>query len=188
MEGQDTDEVLRGLVEKAAAAQELIGMTDSQNDRVRTLEDGDGVTPGEDSVNGGARGFRGNAFATEDGADVDGDGDNGWGQDLDTVDMIDDPVRMYLTEIGRVGLLKAHDERILARNMESSNYIEKLEEELTGSDGRPPRAWQTVFELLWRVVEAQPLVDAAHEGVNGPGRNPVDTQFIDASLKELLAS
>ena len=164
MEGQDTDEVLRGLVEKAASARELIGMTDSQNDRVRTLEERDGVTAGEDAVNGDSKGFRGNASATEDRADVDRDGDgdkdNGWGQDLDTVDMIDDPVRMYLREIGRVGLLKAHDERILARSMESSKYIESLEEELTGSEGRPPRAWQTVFELLWRVVEAQPLVDA----------------------------
>ena len=39
-------------------------------------------------------------------------------------DMIDDPVRMYLREIGRVALLKAKDERGLAQIMENGKYIE----------------------------------------------------------------
>ncbi|CAI8035826.1 RNA polymerase sigma factor SigA [Geodia barretti] len=38
--------------------------------------------------------------------------------DLGSQDMIDDPVRMYLREIGRVHLLTAKDERSLARRME----------------------------------------------------------------------
>ena len=42
----------------------------------------------------------------------------------EAAEMIDDPVRMYLREIGRVSLLKAHDERVLARKMESSGYID----------------------------------------------------------------
>ena len=69
--------------------------------------------------------------------------------------MIDDPVRMYLREIGRVSLLKAADERHLARQMEAAKHIERLEEELTSPEGRPPRAWQVVNQLLSRAVEGQ---------------------------------
>ena len=41
----------------------------------------------------------------------------------DTPEIIDDPVRLYLREIGRVGLLSAKDERELARSMEEGDYI-----------------------------------------------------------------
>ena len=41
----------------------------------------------------------------------------------DTPEIIDDPVRLYLREIGRVGLLTAKDERELARSMEEGEMI-----------------------------------------------------------------
>ena len=37
-----------------------------------------------------------------------------WEQGLDSTEVIDDPVRTYLREIGRVSLLKAAEERVLA--------------------------------------------------------------------------
>ena len=66
---------------------------------------------------------------------------------VDSAEMIDDPVRMYLREIGRVSLLKAAQERTLAREMEACKHIEMLEGDLTspegaypeGVAGRPPR-------------------------------------------------
>ena len=53
--------------------------------------------------------------------------DSEWVKKLENVDIIDDPVRMYLREIGRVGLLKAADERKLAREMEEWKHIELVE-------------------------------------------------------------
>ena len=44
--------------------------------------------------------------------------------------MIDDPVRMYLREIGRVSLLKAPQERVLACAMEASNYLNVIENDM----------------------------------------------------------
>ena len=61
-------------------------------------------------------------IATEELEESDGTLD----QNLDIPDMIDDPVRMYLREIGRVHLLTASDERSLARSMECSNQIQSL--------------------------------------------------------------
>ncbi|MBF8267897.1 MAG: rpoD [Dehalococcoidia bacterium] len=80
--------------------------------------------------------------------------------ELETPDMIDDPVRMYLREIGRVRLLTARDEKSLARKMEGGIYIGKLEAELTSPDGRPPKAHETVLLLLRRLGEATPLAEA----------------------------
>ncbi len=80
--------------------------------------------------------------------------------DLGSQDMIDDPVRMYLREIGRVHLLTAKDERSLARRMECGIQVKRLEAELTSPDGRTPRAYETVLLLMERLWEATPLVNA----------------------------
>ena len=44
-----------------------------------------------------------------------------WEKEIGTVEVIDDPVRMYLREIGRVDLLKAPQERELARKFEAKD-------------------------------------------------------------------
>ena len=92
-----------------------------------------------------------------------------WQESIESSEMIDDPVRMYLREIGRVSLLKAADERHLARQMEASKHIERLEEELTSPEGRPPRAWQVVNQLLSRAVEGQELANALSKYAGLPG-------------------
>ncbi len=71
--------------------------------------------------------------ATEDVTEEEPD----WEPDLEGADVLDDPVRMYLREIGRVHLLTAKDERVLARKMEGGKHIFSLEKELRGDTGRP---------------------------------------------------
>ena len=62
---------------------------------------------------------------------------------------IDDPVRMYLREIGRVNLLTAADERDLSRQMEEGNWIRDFEEDWRLREGRMPNPIEiTVFLLL----------------------------------------
>ena len=45
--------------------------------------------------------------------------------DIELEEGIDDPVRMYLREIGKVSLLTADDEKKLARAMEEGDYIQQ---------------------------------------------------------------
>ena len=52
-----------------------------------------------------------------------------WEQDLETFE-IEDPVRTYLREIGRVSLLKKSDERILARRIEAHKHVLVIESKL----------------------------------------------------------
>ncbi|MDA1188436.1 MAG: RNA polymerase sigma factor RpoD [Chloroflexi bacterium] len=79
---------------------------------------------------------------------------------LDTPEVLDDPIRMYLLEIGRVSLLKAHQERILARSRECFRHIYTLDKSLTSPQGRAPRAWQIVAHLLMAVCVEEPLLRA----------------------------
>jgi RNA polymerase primary sigma factor len=69
---------------------------------------------------------------------------------------IDDPVRMYLREIGRVFLLSASDEKFLARQMEEGNWIHDIEEELAEIDGRDPTPLDTFLNLLGQLEDLEP--------------------------------
>lgn len=93
-------------------------------------------------------------------ADADIEGEVDVEPDLEIPDMIDDPVRMYLREIGRVHLLTARDERTLARSMECGIQIKHLEDELTAKDGWQPKAYEVVLRLLLRLAQAASLVNA----------------------------
>ena len=81
-------------------------------------------------------------------------------QNLDGAELIDDPVRMYLREIGRITLLTAADERRLAQALGSGKHVETLEKDIAAETGRPARAADVVRALLTRIRESRDLVDA----------------------------
>src|ERR1044072_9036749 len=57
---------------------------------------------------------------------------------LEDQEGIDDPVRMYLREIGKVFLLSAADEKRLARQMEEGQHVEAIEQTWHGEHGTDP--------------------------------------------------
>jgi len=63
-------------------------------------------------------------------------------------DTVDDPVRMYLREIGKVYLLSGADEKRLARNMEESKHIQVIEQTWVVEHGEGPTGAQVLFTLL----------------------------------------
>jgi len=79
--------------------------------------------------------------------------------DLELPDVIDDPVRMYLREIGRVRLLTAKDERTLARSMESGIYLKKLKAALADEDGRDPWAYEILVAVMRKLTESTRLLE-----------------------------
>ena len=58
---------------------------------------------------------------------------------LEDQEGIDDPVRMYLREIGKVFLLSAADEKHLARQMEEGQHIEQIEDAWRDEKGSEPK-------------------------------------------------
>jgi RNA polymerase primary sigma factor len=83
-----------------------------------------------------------------------------WEPEMEGAEVLDDPVRMYLREIGRVHLLTSKDERVLARRMEGGKRIHALENEIQDGSGRPIPTWEASLVLLQRLVTARPLVAA----------------------------
>ncbi len=57
-----------------------------------------------------------------------------WEAEAESLQVLDDPVRMYLREIGRVNLLAAKDERELARKLEGDKHLLGLGKELLGEE------------------------------------------------------
>jgi RNA polymerase primary sigma factor len=90
---------------------------------------------------------------------------------------IDDPVRMYLREIGRVRLLTAKDERILARKMEEGRHLGELIAELQEQNGATPSAATITMTLLRRLTQAEDLLRSLGDVL---GLGP------DASLKKTV--
>ena len=60
----------------------------------------------------------------------------------------EDPLRIYLREIGRVSLLTAKDEQLLARALEGGEYVAHLEQELASLQGAPRKACDVILRLL----------------------------------------
>src|SRR4030043_126376 len=72
---------------------------------------------------------------------------------------IDDPVRMYLHEIGKVSLLTADDEKALASKIEEAKYLENIEELYFQHHGEYPSTVDTVIYLLCHLLASKPLID-----------------------------
>ena len=101
-----------------------------------------------------------------------------WEQDMEGTEVLDDPVRMYLREIGRVHLLTSKDERVLARKMEGGRHLEKLRRRLEEAGGRSPKSWEMSCALLRALGDSAPLVGALGENLGLP-RNLTLSQITD---------
>src|SRR4029450_7934879 len=75
--------------------------------------------------------------------------------DIELEEGIDDPVRMYLREIGKVSLLTADDEKKLARSMEEGDFIHRIEQVHFERYGRNARAVDVLVALIHALHELQ---------------------------------
>jgi len=78
---------------------------------------------------------------------------------------IEDPVRMYLREIGKVPLLSADDEKRLARQMEEGKHLEGLIKAFQKVTGRQPDAAEIARMLFEELAELLPVMEEAHRYV-----------------------
>ncbi len=82
---------------------------------------------------------------------------------VDELEIADDPVRMYLRQIGRVPLLTADEEKVLARNKEEKDYINTIKQEYSTKWGRPASAVDVITSVLQRLVRVLPLLKRVEE-------------------------
>jgi RNA polymerase primary sigma factor len=75
----------------------------------------------------------------------------------------DDPVRLYLHEIGKVRLLTARDERDLAKKIELAKRLKEIRQALQGPQGQPPTPAEVFIASVKEIGQSAEIVHALQE-------------------------
>jgi len=105
---------------------------------------------------------------------------------LELEEMIDDPVRMYLREMGRVSLLSAREEKLLARKMEEGKYVRRVEEDWLNKNGQLPSTSDTAIALLTRLSQFSDFLTALQRELDLPRSASVSQLVSDAKLRNAI--
>ena len=87
---------------------------------------------------------------------------------LDQQEIADDPVRIYLHEIGRVHLLTADDEKTLAKKMEEGKRVNEIKYHYMQEHGRAPSVADIVLAAIREIGEAYELILLIQERLGIP--------------------
>jgi len=105
-------------------------------------------------------------------------------EELGEATTIDDPVRMYLHEIGRVHLLTAKDEKLLAKKLEAGKRVNELKQEYIRKDGRQPSASDIMLAVLRDIARSVNIIRLMEKNL---GAEPAEG-FLDAVTSPRLCA
>jgi len=80
-------------------------------------------------------------------------------------EVIDDSIRMYLQELGRVPLLTVHEERVLSRKIELGRYVERLKDNHFRKYQKFPLPVDIVIHVISQLSRAYPIVQIVEERI-----------------------
>jgi len=107
-------------------------------------------------------------------------------EQLEGQDVIDDPVRMYLHEIGRVQLLNAQKEKVLAKRMEEGRRINEIRQEWLQEYGKPPSALEILLAMLKELGQAARLVRLLQKQLDLTPTDSFIGGIFDAKLRQCI--
>ena len=104
---------------------------------------------------------------------------------LEEQETVDDPVRIYLHEIGRVPLLTAEDEQLLAKKIEAAKRINEIKQDHLQKYGREPSATEIMLAMLRELGQASTIIRLLREQLD---LTPTDSFTEAISNAKLRAS
>ena len=81
----------------------------------------------------------------------------------DVVDFFDDPIHLYLREIGKVGLLTAIEERLLAGKVEDGRCLAGLEKHCRANPDKYELDMSIIIASLRKLVSTYPVIIGLHK-------------------------
>jgi len=84
---------------------------------------------------------------------------------LGEYEVIDDSIRMYLQEVGRVALLTAHEEKVLSRKIELGRYVERIEYNHFRKYKNFPSPVDIVIHVIFQLSKAYPVAQIIEERI-----------------------
>jgi len=82
---------------------------------------------------------------------------------IEEQEVADDPVRLYLHEIGKVNLLTAKDEKVLAQKIEANKRIREIRQDYLEKYGKPPSATEIVLAMLKEIGQNAAIIRLLQE-------------------------
>jgi len=107
---------------------------------------------------------------------------------MDEQEVADDPVRMYLHEIGRVPLLTAEEEKELARKMEEGKRVREIKQGYLEKHGREPSATEIVLAILQELSQAAAVIRTLQEHLKLKSSASFVEQISTAKLRASIDS
>ncbi len=102
-------------------------------------------------------------------------------------DAYEDPIRLYLHEIGNKPLLKASEEKLLARKIELARYLKGIKPDLPGNDGGHGSVIQSVSLLQKRLTDARPILSVLRQVMDLPSIDDSVLCITNDTLREHIS-
>ena len=102
---------------------------------------------------------------------------------LEEQETVDDPVRIYLHEIGRVPLLTADDEQLLAKKIEAGKHINGIKQDYLQKYGREPSATEIMLAMLKELGRAANIICLIQEQLDLPPTESLIETVFNAKLR-----
>ena len=107
---------------------------------------------------------------------------------IEEQDVVDDPVHMYLHEIGKVRLLTADDEKTLARKMEKGKHINEIKQDYLQKYGRVSSATEIILAILKDLGQASTLIRRLQKQLDLKSTTSFKNSILDAKLQDSIAA
>jgi RNA polymerase primary sigma factor len=106
---------------------------------------------------------------------------------IEEQEVVDDPVHMYLHEIGKVRLLTAQDEKALAKKMEQGEHLSDIKQDYLLKHGKAPSAAEIMLVILKELGQASAVIRLLQKQLDLKSTTSFKDSISDAKLPKSIA-